>query len=228
MDSISASSEKYLRAIYELTEEGTAALRIRVAERLSVAASSTGETVARLEDRGLVKVDDRRALHLTETGEQVASRVLRRHRLAECFLAATGLSLDTVHPEADRWQHVMSVAVERRFLEILGHPRESPFGNPLPALNELGVAGEPTPFLHGVQRLGDVPGLFAGTVPVQTRRIGEFAQQDGRLIASLELAGLLVGGRADAAAGADGVLLTRAHHRILVPAALTPHLYVVT
>src|SRR5690606_26964881 len=51
-----------------------------------------------------------------------------------------GLELEFVHDEACRWEHVMSDRVERRLLEVLDTPRVSPYGNPIPALAELGVA----------------------------------------------------------------------------------------
>jgi DtxR family Mn-dependent transcriptional regulator len=43
-----------------------------------------------------------------------------------------------VHEEACRWEHVMSELVERRLIELLGHPTESPYGNPIPGLDQLG------------------------------------------------------------------------------------------
>ncbi|WP_306300642.1 iron dependent repressor, metal binding and dimerization domain protein, partial [Streptomyces sp. NRRL B-24572] len=49
--------------------------------------------------------------------------------------------------EACRWEHVMSEAVERRVLELLRHPTESPYGNPIPGLEELGEKAETEAFL---------------------------------------------------------------------------------
>ena len=48
---------------------------------------------------------------------------MRKHRLAECLLVdVIGLEWEQVHAEACRWEHVMCEAVERRLLELLGHP----------------------------------------------------------------------------------------------------------
>ena len=56
---------------------------------------------------------------------------MRKHRLAECLLAdVLGLDWHLVHDEACRWEHVMSEAVERRMIDILGHPTQSPDGDP--------------------------------------------------------------------------------------------------
>src|ERR1700709_1021213 len=76
-----------------------------------------------------------------------------RHRLAERLLTdVIGLDWELVHEEACRWEHVMSETVERRLVELLDHPTESPYGNPIPGLAELGGvrAGE---FMEGVEPL---------------------------------------------------------------------------
>ena len=63
---------------------------------------------------------------------------MRKHRLAECLLVdVIGLDYADVHEEACRWEHVMSEAVERKLLTLLGNPTVSPFGNPIPGLDAL-------------------------------------------------------------------------------------------
>ena len=67
---------------------------------------------------------------------------MRKHRLAERLLIdVIGLDWEHVHAEACRWEHVMSETVERRLVELLDHPTESPYGNPIPGLAELGENG---------------------------------------------------------------------------------------
>ena len=91
------------------------------------------QTVARMERDGLVTVEGDRHLELTDHGRPLATRVMRKHRLAECLLVdVIGLSGSRCTTEACRWEHVMSETVERRMLELLGHPTESPYGNPIP------------------------------------------------------------------------------------------------
>ena len=93
------------------------------------------QTVARMERDGLLTVAGDRHIELTEAGRSAATRVMRKHRLAECLLVdIIGLDWQLVHDEACRWEHVMSETVERRLLEMLGHPTESPYGNPIPGL----------------------------------------------------------------------------------------------
>lgn len=135
------TTEMYLRTIYELVEDGVTPMRARIAEQLDHSGPTVSQTVARMERDGLVVVTPERHLQLTDEGLQIAVRVMRKHRLAERLLTdVIGLELAYVHDEACRWEHVMSDRVERRLLEVLGTPRVSPYGNPIPALEELGVA----------------------------------------------------------------------------------------
>ena len=133
------TTEMYLRTIYELVEEGIVPLRARIAERLHQSGPTVSQTVARMERDGLLTVEGDRHLELTDEGQRLATRVMRKHRLAERLLTdVIGLDWELVHAEACRWEHVMSETVERRLLELLDHPTESPYGNPIPGLDELG------------------------------------------------------------------------------------------
>ena len=134
------TTEMYLRTILDLEEEHIVPLRARISERLGHSGPTVSQTVARMERDGLVVVTGDRHLELTPTGRSKAVHVMRKHRLAERLLAdVIGLDWEYVHDEACRWEHVMSEQVERRLIEILGQPRESPYGNPIPGLEELGL-----------------------------------------------------------------------------------------
>jgi DtxR family Mn-dependent transcriptional regulator len=94
-----------------------------------------------MERDGLLTVEGDRHLELTDEGRLLAMRVMRKHRLAERLLTdVIGLDWELVHAEACRWEHVISENVERRLVELLDHPTESPYGNPIPGLGELGEA----------------------------------------------------------------------------------------
>ncbi|VEH73081.1 metal-dependent transcriptional regulator [Corynebacterium segmentosum] len=133
------TTEMYLRTIYELEEEGITPLRARIAERLEQSGPTVSQTVARMERDGLLHVRSDRSLDLTEKGRELATAVMRKHRLAERLLTdVLGLDISKVHDEACRWEHVMSEEVEKRMVSVLDDPSRSPFGNPIPALAELG------------------------------------------------------------------------------------------
>src|SRR5215216_7271720 len=142
----------YLRTVYELVEEGIVPLRARIAERLHQSGPTVSQTVARMERDGLLTVEGDRHLQLSDQGRELATAVMRKHRLAECLLVdVIGLDYAEVHEEACRWEHVMSESVERRLLELLDHPTESPYGNPIPGLSELGEQGDGQAFMADVE-----------------------------------------------------------------------------
>jgi DtxR family Mn-dependent transcriptional regulator len=185
-DDLIDTTEMYLRCVLELEEEGAIPLRARIAERFGHSVPAVSQTVARMQRDGLLTVTSDRRIQLTPEGRTAAIRVMRKHRLAECLLAGVlGLDWQLVHDEACRWEHVMSEAVERRLLDILGHPTKSPYGNPIPGLAELG-GDEAEDFRTGVVSLTDVPGEASCVV---MRRIGEPVQSDTALLTQLRHAG---------------------------------------
>jgi DtxR family Mn-dependent transcriptional regulator len=199
------TTEMYLRTIFELEEEGVVPLRARIAERLGQSGPTVSQTVARMERDGLLHVEDDRHLELTEQGRAMATRVMRKHRLAECLLVEViGMPWEDVHAEACRWEHVMSEQVERRLLDLLGHPTVSPYGNPIPGLDELGdrARGDDSELLTGLDKAvtGDPQRLLV-------RRLGEPIQTDSGLMAELRRAGVTPGEVVKARRSDGGVLV---------------------
>jgi len=178
------TTEMYLRTIFELEEEGVVPLRARIAERLGQSGPTVSQTVARMERDGLLTVADDRHLELTPEGRGRATSVMRKHRLAERLLVdVIGLEWEEVHNEACRWEHVMSDAVERKLIALLGNPTTSPYGNPIPGLDELGASQPAVPMELDLVRLDEVARRGGGAVEV--RRIAEHVQLDPALMADL-------------------------------------------
>lgn len=187
------TTEMYLRTILDLEEENIVPLRARISERLGHSGPTVSQTVARMERDGLVVVSGDRHLELTVDGRSKAVHVMRKHRLAERLLSdVIGLEWEFVHDEACRWEHVMSERVERKILEMLGHPTESPYGNPIPGLDELGDSPA-VAFMSGVMSLVDLVAGSAGPVTAVVRRLGEPVQVDPELLAQLKNSGVLPG-----------------------------------
>lgn len=192
------TTEMYLRTILDLEEEGIVAVRARIAERIGHSGPTVSQTVGRMERDGLLVVERDRQLTLTALGRMKALSVARKHRLAERLLAdVIGLDWTLVHEEACRWEHVMSEEVERRLVVMLGQPTESPYGNPIPALEDIG-GKKAKPFLEGVIRLTE----FAQEQWRQglLRRLGEPAQFDPDLLRTLKSSGVVPGARVRARA----------------------------
>jgi len=185
----------YLRTVYELEEEGIVPLRARIAERLSQSGPTVSQTVARMERDGLLHVAGDRQLALTETGRALATRVMRKHRLAECLLVSViKLPWEEVHIEACRWEHVISENVERRLFELLGYPDRCPHGNLIPGLGELVTENVTVPGpAKPDEPMTDVVREATGTTRATVTRITEQIQSDLVLMLKLKRAGIQPG-----------------------------------
>ncbi|MFN8076876.1 MAG: metal-dependent transcriptional regulator [Kineosporiaceae bacterium] len=209
MSDLIDTTEMYLRTVYELVEEGIVPLRARIAERLGHSGPTVSQTVARMERDGLVHVSGDRHLELTETGRLRAMRVMRKHRLAERLLTdVIGLEWELVHDEACRWEHVISETVERKLMALLPDPVHSPYGNPIPGLEELGgpTVG-PEQFRDGVLSLPDVP-VETGRGRLVVRRLGEPLQTDPALLAEFSAAGVVPGAEVSVERQGDNLVLS--------------------
>ena len=126
--------EEYCETIYELGEDDLDVIQARIAERMEVSRPAVSEMVKRLEAEGLIEAG--REIALTAKGMHLAETVVRRHRLAECFLTdILGLSWAEAHQEAGKWEHVISPSVEKAMRERLNDPTTCPHGNPIPGTN---------------------------------------------------------------------------------------------
>lgn len=123
--------EEYCETIYELGEDDLDVIQARIAERMEVSRPAVSEMMKRLEAEGLI--ESGREITLTAEGLVLAETVVRRHRLAECFLTdILGLSWADAHQEAGKWEHVISPTVERAMMARLDDPTTCPHGNPIP------------------------------------------------------------------------------------------------
>lgn len=187
------TTEMYLRTILELEEENIVALRARIAERLRHSGPTVSQTIGRMERDGLVVVSGDRHLELTETGRKRATEVMRKHRLAERLLAdVIGLDWAYVHDEACRWEHVMSERVERRIYEMLNHPTESPYGNPIPGLAALG-GDAAQPLSDGAVNLLVAMSGYRVNSNVRISRLAEPIQVEPELLVQLDEGGIRPG-----------------------------------
>ena len=204
------TTEMYLRTIFELEEENIPPMRARIAERLGHSGPTVSQTVARMERDGLVSLGEDRRLVLSDEGRLLATRVMRKHRLAERLLAdVIGLEWEHVHDEACRWEHVMSERVERKILAMLPEHRESPYGTPIPGLDELLSDEEASiDYLEGLQSLVQVA-QGESTGQYRVRRIGEPAQVDHEALALLTEARLRPGEVVDVTPEGDRVFVAR-------------------
>ncbi len=132
----SESVENYLKAIYKLEQECDWVPTGGIAKRLSVSPPSVSRMVKRLSQGELLRHSPYQGVKLTETGRHAALRVIRNHRILECYLVQfLGVAWDTVDLEVERLEHVVSDELVNRMEEALGFPRQDPHGSPIPDRN---------------------------------------------------------------------------------------------
>lgn len=210
------STEHYLETILEIEEQGGTPMRARIVDRLGLSAAAVSEQVGRLVDQGLVELHDDRSLHLTGTGRQLATNVVRRHRLAERLLTdVIGLEWEKVHKEADRWEHAISDDVEEKLIALLGDPATCPHGNPIPGSS------------HRVEDRGHVVLATVAPGDVVVTRIAESLEADDTGLALVARARLMPGCPATVVSeGPDGLTVRTPTGEHVVPTSVAAQMFV--
>lgn len=174
--------EDYLKAI--LLEEQRAPATLvpmgQVAAALRVVPGTVTAMVKALADSGLVDYEPYSGVRLTAAGRQLATHVLRRHRLLELFLVRV-LAMDwtSVHAEAERLEHAVSDDLIERIDRMLGFPAVDPHGDPIP------TAGGVTPG-------ADLPTLLDGPLGAPLR-VARVLDQSGEFLRFVARQGLVPG-----------------------------------
>jgi len=229
MSDLVDTTEMYLRTIYELVEDGVTPMRARIAEQLGHSGPTVSQTVARMERDGLVTLAPDRHLELTEEGHAAAVRVMRKHRLAERLLTdVIGLELPYVHEEACRWEHVMSDRVERRLVAMLERTDVSPYGNPIPALEELGVtlSDSLSDSTAGPAGIALDQAASAHVSNVTLVRIGENPQAAEGFLEAAVAAGVVPGATVQARVVEGGVAVTAGGDELILSHDAARHVFV--
>ena len=131
----SLTIENYVKAIYQLTSQtdNETASTGSLASALRVSPSTVTSMLKTLRESQLAEHRPYGGVRLTDQGEKLALRVLRRHRLIELFLVQTlHLSWDEVHEEAEHLEHSVSDFLIDRIDEFLSYPELDPHGDPIP------------------------------------------------------------------------------------------------
>ncbi len=140
------SVEEYLEAVYRLEREGDGVSTGALASTLGVAPASVSGMLKKLAKDGFVEPVARGTVKLTREGLSVAVRVIRRHRIAECFLVdVLGMPWHEVHADACMLEHAISAEVEAHLQRLLKDPTRCPHGMPIPPsdLSDPVSRGEP-------------------------------------------------------------------------------------
>lgn len=132
---ISKSEGDYLKAIFVLTQQEETTTTVALSEALKVKPPSVSSMLKKLvnQEPALVEYKKWYGVKLTEAGEKLAIKLLRRHRLIESFLVEVlKYDWEDVHTEAEELEHVISEKFEEHIAQLLGNPQFDPHGDPIP------------------------------------------------------------------------------------------------
>ena len=131
----SLTVENYVKAIFKICRQDGNELATtgRLAIALDVSPGTVTSMLKALSESGLATYTPYEGVRLTDTGQNLALEILRRHRLIESFLAKVlGMTWDEVHEDAEQLEHSVSPRLIERIDEFLGHPMSDPHGDPIP------------------------------------------------------------------------------------------------
>lgn len=128
------SEENYLKSIFALQKANPKGVSTNVlAKHLETKPASTTEMIKKLHEKELVLYQPYQGVTLNDQGEELALRIIRKHRLWETFLVdKLDFSWDEVHDVAEQLEHIRSEKLVQELDRFLGFPKQDPHGDPIP------------------------------------------------------------------------------------------------
>lgn len=129
------SKENYLKTIFRLQKE--ICTNKLLAAKLGISAPSVTEMVRKLREEGLVRQQVRK-IELTDSGNLLAKKIIRKHRIWEVFLSEKLLYPDDrVHELAEKLEHATDDELLQRLEQFLSYPKVCPHGMRIDESDEI-------------------------------------------------------------------------------------------
>ena len=131
----SESEQMYLVTTATLLEDGSESPvpLSKLANELDIQSVSVNQMVRKLADEELVEYQPYHGVSLTESGSNLANRILRHRRLWQVFLIRfLDLSFKDAEAMACKMEHLTTIEVAERLSEFLGTPQVTPQGHVIP------------------------------------------------------------------------------------------------
>jgi len=129
--------ENVLKNIYkylETADDSTCFMPREVSARYGISAEEWKKGWRQALARNLV-VKGSKGYFFTNKGRELATRVVRLHRLWELYiLTYARIPEEWVHADAEHFEHFISEKVEKELLKLLDHPETDPHQKPIPGL----------------------------------------------------------------------------------------------
>ncbi len=112
------SGEMYLETILILSKEKENVRSIDICEKLGYSKPSVSRAVSILKKDGLIVIDGKGYISLTENGKEIAKSIYERHETLTKALISLGISEETAVADACKVEHFLS---EETFIAIKKH-----------------------------------------------------------------------------------------------------------
>ncbi|WP_291764770.1 metal-dependent transcriptional regulator [Caldivirga sp. UBA161] len=158
------AKEDYLMAIKVFNDfYGEASLTL-IANELGVTPATAHKVIEHLENENYVVKLSRGVYSLTNSGDEIASKMLSKHRILEIFLGILGFNILEVHIYAHELEHANDAVIDRIY-NMLGRPMTCPHGNP--------ITGKP----EGIRLSRSYPGNVIITNVAESKNVLNFLIQ---------------------------------------------------
>ncbi len=139
---VTHAEEEYLETFFWFFEYGNKHVKTnQIAEMMNVDPGTVTSMLKKLSRKGYIDYKPYYGAKLTSEGEDIARKVVRKHRLSESFLEWLGLPWAKIHEEACKWEHVLTDEIAEMIEQKL-KPEKSPYGAMIP--QKVGTSTIPT------------------------------------------------------------------------------------
>ena len=109
MSNLTASLEDYLEIIFNNTNDSKKIRAIDISKELKVSRASVTEALKKLELKGFINYGRYEALSLTDSGKEVAEKIVSKHKILQTFFEKIlGLSQEEASVNACKIEHVIT------------------------------------------------------------------------------------------------------------------------
>lgn len=112
------SAENYLEMIHIISQQKAYVRSVDIAHALGVTKPSVSHAMKLLIESGHIRVDERKLIHLTPSGLEIAQRTYERHQLISEFLIHLGVDEATAAEDACLMEHRIS---QKSFEALIRH-----------------------------------------------------------------------------------------------------------
>lgn len=125
----------YLQLIYSLIESEVKVKAIKLSRAINSSPSTVHATLKRMQRDGLVIIDQKKEIILTDKGIDHVLSLIRNRRLCEQFLyEKLNIPLNDVRIHVAKMLEGLTPLIEEKLAKYLGNPKSCPHGKFIPPL----------------------------------------------------------------------------------------------